>query len=328
MELLFADDCAVVAHSEDDLQRVADHFSTATKRFGLIISLKKTEVLHQPAPGEPYVAPNIYIDGHRLNVVNKFTYLGSSISDEGNMDSEIDSRIAKASAAFGALSHRVWKAKGIRVATKVRVYQAMVMTTLLYGCETWTCYATHNKWLEVFHQRKLREILHIHWSDHITNAEVLERARLSSIEARVRATQLRWTGHVMRMPEDRLPKKVLFGELTRGIRPVGRPKLRYKDTLKQSCMLFGVDPNRIQEEASDREKWYHRITSVAKALDQHRASQRAEKRRKHKLALLLPHSGPTYSCTICGRECRSKIGLHSHMKAHEQCQKQRAMETE
>ena len=46
-ELLFADDCAIVAHIEHDLEQLADSISTATKRFGLMISIKKTEVLVQ-----------------------------------------------------------------------------------------------------------------------------------------------------------------------------------------------------------------------------------------------------------------------------------------
>jgi len=40
-EHLYADDCAIVAHSEDDLQRLTDSLAQATKRFGLTISIKK-----------------------------------------------------------------------------------------------------------------------------------------------------------------------------------------------------------------------------------------------------------------------------------------------
>ena len=47
-ELLFADDCALVAHSSEDLQEITSHFASADKDFGLTISLKKTEVLYQP----------------------------------------------------------------------------------------------------------------------------------------------------------------------------------------------------------------------------------------------------------------------------------------
>ena len=79
-DLLFADDCALNATSEADMQQSADIFSEACTNFGLTISTKKTEVMHQPAPGKQYVEPNININGQRLNVVDKFTYLGSTLS--------------------------------------------------------------------------------------------------------------------------------------------------------------------------------------------------------------------------------------------------------
>ena len=54
IELLFADDCALLAHNEEDLQRTVNHFAEATKAFGLTISLKKTEVLFQKPPRGSY----------------------------------------------------------------------------------------------------------------------------------------------------------------------------------------------------------------------------------------------------------------------------------
>ena len=46
---LYADDRAIFVHLEDNLQRLADSLSVATMRFGLTISIKKTEVMFQPA---------------------------------------------------------------------------------------------------------------------------------------------------------------------------------------------------------------------------------------------------------------------------------------
>ena len=79
-DFLFADDCAINATSEANMQHSVDKFSEACDNFGLTISTKKTEVMHQPAPGKPYVEPNIIINNQRLNVVDKFTYLGSTLS--------------------------------------------------------------------------------------------------------------------------------------------------------------------------------------------------------------------------------------------------------
>ena len=51
-DFLFADDCALNAGSEEDMQDSVDKFSTACSHFGLTISIKKTEVLYQPPPGK------------------------------------------------------------------------------------------------------------------------------------------------------------------------------------------------------------------------------------------------------------------------------------
>lgn len=68
-ELLFADGCALAADSADALQRLCDCFSSAARRFGLTISIKKTEVLYQPARGNADVPPAIFIEGTQLKAV-------------------------------------------------------------------------------------------------------------------------------------------------------------------------------------------------------------------------------------------------------------------
>nr|KAG5705334.1 hypothetical protein BaRGS_011106 [Batillaria attramentaria] len=231
-EALFADDCALVAHDQSDLQVMLDRFSEASKLFGLTISLGKTEVLHQPAPHTNPPAPSISIDGTQLSNVESFKYLGSTISCDGSLDKEIDARISKASQALGRLRNTVFNQHNIRLSTKLKVYNAVVLPSLLYGCESWTSYRRHIKQLEKFHMRALRSILGIRWQDRITNLEVLDRAQSCSIESMLLKAQLRWVGHVIRMEEHRMPRRLLYGELAVGRRHQGRPKKRYKDCVK------------------------------------------------------------------------------------------------
>ena len=79
-DMLFADDCALNDATEAQMQQSMDCFSTACDNFGLTISTKKTEVLHQPAPQKQYVAPEITVNREVLKAVEKFTYLGSTLS--------------------------------------------------------------------------------------------------------------------------------------------------------------------------------------------------------------------------------------------------------
>ena len=79
-KFLFADDCALNVATKANRQNSVDKFSMVCDNFDLTSSPKKTDVMHQPAPGKPYIESNITIKGQRLKVVEKFTYLGSTLS--------------------------------------------------------------------------------------------------------------------------------------------------------------------------------------------------------------------------------------------------------
>ena len=168
--------------------------------------------------------PTILIGDTALKTVEHFKYLGIVISSDCSLDREISARINKASQALGRLRTRVMNHRSIKLPAKIKVYRAVVLTSLLCGCETWTLYRKHIKQLERFHMRSLRSIIGIKWQDRVTNLEVLDRASLTSIETMVLKAQLRWTGHVIRMEPFRLPRQLLYAELRQGQRPRGHPK--------------------------------------------------------------------------------------------------------
>ena len=151
-------------------------------------------------------------------MIDKFTYLGSTLSRNVVIDDEVNARLAKASSAFGRLYKNVWNRRGITTDTKIKVYRAVVLTTLLYGCETWTVYQRHAKRLNHFHTTSLRKLLGVKWQDKVPDTEVLERAGLPSVFTMLMQAQLHCTGHVACMPDHRLPKQLLFDELVDGKR--------------------------------------------------------------------------------------------------------------
>ena len=198
------------------MQHSIDKFAKACNNFGLTISTKKTEVMHQPAQGKTYAEPNITINGEQLNVVEKFTYLGSTLLRNVVIDDEVNARLAKASAAFGRLHKNVWNQRGITLETKIKVYWGIVLTTLLYGCESWMVYQCHTRKLNHFHTTCLRKLLGIKWQDKIPDTEVLRHASLPSIYTILMQSQLHWAGHVVCMPDHWLPKRLFYGKLQQG----------------------------------------------------------------------------------------------------------------
>ena len=128
-ELLYADDSALIAHSAEEIQRIVDAFSYASKKFGLKINIKKTEVLYQPNSTRTR-EEDIMVDGNKLNSVPEFTYLGSTISSDGRIDAEIQRRMAKASASFGRLRQRLWNNHHVSTRVKGKIYRAIVLSHL------------------------------------------------------------------------------------------------------------------------------------------------------------------------------------------------------
>ena len=145
------------------MEWAVDRTSKACDNFQLTISTKKTEIVYQPVAGKQYSKPTITVNGQKLQVVDNFTYLGSTLSRAVHIDDEATARTAKASVAFGRLCTNVWERNGIRLDTKLQVYKAIVLPTLLYACETWTVYQRHAKKLNHFHLSCLRKLLKIRW---------------------------------------------------------------------------------------------------------------------------------------------------------------------
>ncbi|BHF73663.1 hypothetical protein SprV_0401674500 [Sparganum proliferum] len=164
-ELLFADDCVLNTTSEEEMQRSMDLFSAACENFGLVINMQKTVVMHQPQPNTatPPNAPQISVNATQLQVVENFPYVGSTLSSNTKIDDEVANRISKASQAFGRLQSTVWNCHGLQLSTKLKMYNTVILPTLLYGAETWTVYTKQARRLNHFHLSRLRRILKLNW---------------------------------------------------------------------------------------------------------------------------------------------------------------------
>ncbi|GFR91801.1 hypothetical protein ElyMa_006185000 [Elysia marginata] len=96
--------CRPRAHCGEALQRLISYLANACREFSLTISLKKINIMGQHVDTTPTIA----IDEQILEVVDKFIYLGSTISNNLSMDAELNVRICKAPTTMDHLSKRVW----------------------------------------------------------------------------------------------------------------------------------------------------------------------------------------------------------------------------
>ena len=291
----------------------------ACDNFVLTINTKKTEVMHQLAPRKMYHEPHIFVNDEPLKATDSFTYMGSTLSREANIDVEDNNILSKANSVFGRLRRKVWHRRGISQETKLKLYMAVVLTVLLYACESWTVYSRHARKLNHFHTKCLRIILSITWQDMVPDTEVLTQAGIPSIHTILQKAQVRWAGHVTRMSDDRLPKQFLYGELCYRKRSVDGQKKRFKDTLKKTLTSFNIDVTNWEVCAQDWPLWRSMIHTGARTAETNRIAEAKKKRASRKVRLYSTTStsaGPTYPCPECGRVLQARIGLISHLRTH------------
>ena len=141
----------------------------------------------------------ITMNGEPLEETDSFTYLGSTINKNGGTEEDVKARIQKAIAAFIML-RRIWRAKQIKTNTKLRIFNSNVKTVLLYGSETWRSTQNTLKRIQTFINKCLRKILHLKWTDKISNTTLWKMTKQLPIENEIKKRKWRWIGHTLRKP--------------------------------------------------------------------------------------------------------------------------------
>ena len=142
---------------------------------------------------------------------------------------------------------------------------------------------------------------------------------MQSVHTQLKLAQLRWTCHVTRMPDERLPKKVLYGELQEGKRSQGGRKKGYKDTLKASLEDFNISTESWEQAAQDRTQWRFLSNKGASQFEAKRICEAERKRKERKARAKGPSSDSAqseFTCSFCNRQFRAKIGLYNHQRTH------------
>ena len=159
------------------------------------------------------------LDGTSLKLVDKFTYLGSSIS---SAEKDIGTQLTKAWTAIDRLSI-IWKSD-LTNKMKHCFFQAAVVSILLYGCITWTLTKRLEKKLDSSYTRTLWAILNKSWWQHPTRHQLY--GHLPPIMKTIQVRQTRHAGHCWRS-KDKLISDVLLWTPTYGRAKAGWPAQTY-----------------------------------------------------------------------------------------------------
>jgi len=113
---------------------------------------------------------------------------------------DLTRRIGLACAVMTSLK-RIWSDKRLTLDTKLRIYQTLVLSVLLYAADTWTLLSADVRTLDAFHQKCLRQPLGIRWYDRVWNYEVLQRTGLTSLSRLLSRRRISVFGHVAQLDD-------------------------------------------------------------------------------------------------------------------------------
>lgn len=238
----FADDQVVLAQDAYDLEFMIKRLYNEYKKWGLQVSLQKTEYLVANSEVKFEVMIN---DVLQVKPMDQFKYRGAQINKDGLGTFEINNRIQQSRKIIGALNP-LWWDKNISIKNKKRIGQTMVESVLSYGCEVWSMNADIKRKLTAVEMDYLRR------SAGVSRIEIRNRMEANeTIIERVQKRSLKWFGHLLRMPEDRLPNKI-FQWQQLGKRKRGRPRRSWNEGIRQAMASRNLE----EDQAWNREAWH------------------------------------------------------------------------
>ena len=242
-DVRFADDQGMVASTEKGLQNIMNRLNDTAKMYDMKINVSKTKVMKVSRNGGVI---NIFVDGQKLEQVNKFKYLGAWITEDGRSETEIKTRLAMAKDAF--CKKKELLTRGMSKEVKKKIVKTVIWSVALYCAETWSLRKEDVRKIEALEMWLWRSMERISWTEKVTNEEVLRRVgeKRTMAETIVRRKK-NWIGQIMR--GNGLMKEVMEGRME-GKRGPGRKRIgMIGDLLEQE--RYGD----VTRRAENRHEW-------------------------------------------------------------------------
>ncbi|KAJ4436535.1 hypothetical protein ANN_16566 [Periplaneta americana] len=257
--LVYADDVNMLGENPQTIRENAEILVEASKALGLEVNPEKTKYMIMSRDQNIVRNGTIKIGDLSFEEVEKFKYLGATVTNINDTREEIKRRINMGNACYYSVE-KLLSSSLLSKNLKVRMYKTVILPVLLYGCETWTLTLREEQRLRVFENKVLRKTFGAK-RDEVTgewrklhNAELHALYSSPDIIRNIKSRRLRWAGHVARMGESRNAYKVLVGR-PEGKRPLGRSRRRWEDNIKMDLREVGYDGRDWINLAQDRDQW-------------------------------------------------------------------------
>ena len=234
-DLDFADDVAIFAETLEVLIGALDAFHNTAGPLGLKISWIKTKIQAFGGLLDDAVQ-SVQVHGENVEVVDRFTYLGSVVHSNGDSAVEVNRRLGLAYGVMDSLNQSIWRCRYLSRNIKIRVFKSLVLPVLLYASETWTLNANLRRRLNAFGTKSLRRIMGYRWFDLVSNERLLCEADMRPVTCQITKRQLQLFGHVARRPESDPAHGVVSAETNREWRRArGRPQNSWLGQVDRMC---------------------------------------------------------------------------------------------
>ncbi|KAJ4445342.1 hypothetical protein ANN_07147 [Periplaneta americana] len=230
----------------------------ASIAIGLEVNPEKTKYMIMSRDQNIVRNGNIKVGDLSFEEVEKFKYLGATVTNINDTREEIKHRINMGIACYYSVE-KLLSSSLLSKNLKVTVYKTVIIS-VLYGCETWTLTLREEQRLRVFENNVPRKIfgaksdeVKAEWRK-LHNTELHALYSSPDIIRNIKSRRSRWAGHVARMGESRNAYRVLVGRPEEK-RSFGRRRLRWEDNIKMDLREVGYDDRDWIDLAQDRDRW-------------------------------------------------------------------------
>ena len=230
--------------TREEAEEQLEVWRNAIENKGLRVSRKKTEYLPPSSCHD-----KVKLGGEEIKNVTTFKYLGSMFDAEGGTTTDCKNRVRLAWNKWREVTGVICDKK-VPVKLKHKIFKTVIRPTMTYGAECWTMKKKDEMLMNKTEMRMLRWIQGVSLREHKRNEEIREAATVQPIATHLMQKRLRWYGHVRRRDECHTTRTVL-DMVVEGVRPRGRPKLRYMDTIRRDIKKNALTDVNIL----DRKNW-------------------------------------------------------------------------
>jgi hypothetical protein len=252
----YADDTVITARTKKDLIQTCEVLERESIKLGLKVNETKTKYMHLTRNKK--AMHELKIGKYKFVGISRFTYLGSVLTENNSIIAEINERIKKGNATFYK-NRKLLTSKLLARNIKLRLYLALIRPILTYGAETWAATESELQKLLIVELKIYGAVKDgDNWRIR-TNSELDTLTGGVNIVRYIKAQRLRWFGHIQRMEDHRMVKK-LTNWKPFGKRPTARPKNSWIDGVLKDMHMLKV--KNWKELIGNRKEWNNLVKKV------------------------------------------------------------------